>query len=282
MGISDDIRRQNKIKSTKKSGTEKPLGPDEIRIRYSRKEDEEEISSLKQERSKIEDDFFADQSLDHQIYSHHSDKPESEEKELESPEQMPEARHETPRPQASEPKKGNPMTKWVILLVLVLIALLAWQNWSKISKYVGLSNTDSAKDDQLSNYNSSVSGTNYTDETTSGQDTTAPAASTSSTNTTAQTPTVDKSKIAIQVLNGNGITGSASKVKDQLVAAGFSVDSVTNAYKFTYQTTIIYYKTGQSTEADAVKQALADRQTELTDDDEIVGNYDVVVVVGKN
>lgn len=273
MGISDDIRRNKKITPPKVEEKEKPLGPDEIRIRYARDRDEEETSSLKHERSQMEDDFFGDEP-EHFI-SHHETNDTNENK----PKGVAKQHGLNQMNQNISAKKGNPMTKWVILLVLILIALLAWQNWDKISSLIGLNNQNSAKEDaNLEEYNSSVSGTDYT---TGSTPTDTSGASTSPEATQSQTPTIDKSQITIQILNGNGITGSAASVKNTLVSAGFTVDSVLNAYKFTYQTSIIYYKTGQSAEADAIKQALPNRQLELINDDEIAGNYDIVVVVGK-
>ena len=85
----------------------------------------------------------------------------------------------------------------------------------------------------------------------------------------------------MQVLNGNGISGSASSVRDQLVAAGFVVDKVANASRFTYTKTTIYFKTGKDAEAELVKSALTGHDVESFNNDAVVGDYDVIVVVGK-
>lgn len=269
MGISDDISFKKDNLPTKKR-SDKPLGPDEIKIRHSK--DEEEDNS-RYEHAQMEDDFFDDHKSRYlrQEPEENVEEPENE------PEDELKAKYD--EEDYHQPKKhGNPMTKWVVLLILVLIALLVWQNWSKISKAIGWGDNTTSNDASLPNYNSSTKGTDYTSSST-GTDT---STSTSTPSTSpATTPSIDKSKITIQILNGNGVKGSAAAVKTQLVNAGFTVDSVKNALKFSYPSSIIYYKTGKSAEADLVKSTLADRQSELTNDDKIVGNYDIVIVVGK-
>jgi len=129
----------------------------------------------------------------------------------------------------------------------------------------------------------------YTGTTATGNTaTTGATAITGTTGTTVTTgitatPTdtvIDKKSIKMSVLNGNGITNSAVVVKNALVKAGFSVSAVANAKKFTYATTIIYYKTGKEAEAELVKAALPTRSvtTELYNG---IGSYDLQVVVGK-
>lgn len=269
MGISDDIRLTKKS-SNKKKSSQKLLGPDEIKIKYSRAEDKTGDTSLKYQRSQMEDDFFDDNKEKHEI-------PELEDKKDELTEKYPEVKYK--EDDYHQPKKqGNPMTKWVILLILVLTTLLVWQNWSKISKAIGWESNPESSNKSLPNYSSTTKNTDYTSSSTSiNTPTDTPTQNTSAT-TTAD---IDKSKITIQILNGNGISGSANNVKTQLVNAGFTVDSVKNAYKFTYQSSIIYYKTGKNAEADLVKSALSDHQCELINDDSIAKNYDIVVVVGK-
>lgn len=272
MGISDDIRVTKKSSAKKTDIEEKPLDPDEIKIKYSRDEDEADDDDLKHQHSKMEDDFFADHRSTHfrEVVEENYDESDLPEDKLET-ERVEEDSH--------QPKKhGNPMTKWVIMLIIVLVALLVWQNWSKISKAIGWGNETESNTESLPSYSSTKEGTDYTSGSTSTNNSTG---TTTPTAPAATTPTIDKSKITIQLLNGNGISGSANSVKTELVNAGFTVDSVTNAHKFTYQSSIIYYKTGKSAEADLVKNAIPDKKTELVNDDSIVGNYDIIVVIGK-
>jgi len=271
MGISDDIRLTKKSSAEKKPPKEKPLDPDEIKVRYSREEDGVDDNSLKHRRSQMEDDFFGDRGAKHRTS-------ETESVQKEPDKEEPGVRYK--EKDYHQPKKhGNPMAKWVVLLILILIALLVWQNWSKISKAIGWGSESESSNESLPSYSSTTEGTDYTSGTTSTNTTPNTA---DQTTPAAAAPAIDKTKITIQVLNGNGISGSANHVKTQLVTAGFTVDSVKNALKFTYQSSIIYYKTGKNAEADLVKNALTERQSELTNNDSVVGNYDIVVVVGKN
>jgi hypothetical protein len=97
---------------------------------------------------------------------------------------------------------------------------------------------------------------------------------------TPTTTTIDKKTIKMNVLNGNGISNSAVAVKNTLVKAGFTVSSVANAKRFTYPTTIVYYKTGKEAEAELVKEALSARSV-TTEQYDGIGTLDVQVVVGK-
>lgn len=94
-------------------------------------------------------------------------------------------------------------------------------------------------------------------------------------------PPVNKADVTIRVLNGNGKTGSAAKVRDILKEAGFTVTSIGNS-KTTYQKTTIYYKKDGLSEAKLVQDALADYQTELIEDENLVGSEsNLLVVVGQ-
>lgn len=123
--------------------------------------------------------------------------------------------------------------------------------------------------------------TTPTTEATSTPTETTSATPTETTQATAA-PTLDKSTVSIQVLNGNGISGDATKVKSILEKDGFKVASTGNASSFTYQTTVVYYKTGKKDAADAVAQTLnnAGRQAAAQEKSALT-KYDVQVVIGK-
>ena len=110
--------------------------------------------------------------------------------------------------------------------------------------------------------------------------TTGIAITTGTTATPIADTTINKKLIKMSVLNGNGITNSAVVVKNALVKAGFTVSAVANAKKFTYATTVIYYKTGKEAEAELVKAALPTRSV-TTEPYDSIGSYDLQVVVGK-
>lgn len=95
-------------------------------------------------------------------------------------------------------------------------------------------------------------------------------------------PAFNKSKVTIQVLNGNGIRGDAYRIKVLLEKNGFRVATYGNAGSFNYQNTIVYYKEGQEEAGRAVEEILRQngRQTKLEKSDTLK-RYDVLVIVGK-
>lgn len=166
-----------------------------------------------------------------------------------------------------------------ILAVLTLIGVVIWQNFDLVKSYFNgsykeknsqsLSDIISSTNDSLKNYDSN-------------QNKTATQTTDTSLQTNPSVTTVDKSTIIISVLNGSGIKNSASSVADTLKQAGFNVKSTANAKSFTYVKTYIYYKEGNLEKANLVKDALPDRQCEVSLSNTVVGaTYDIVVVVGK-
>ena len=126
--------------------------------------------------------------------------------------------------------------------------------------------------------------------TTESTDTTTPSAETNKEETTTPTETkpetaaetIDKAKISIQVLNGNGIAGDAAKVKATLEKDGWTVKNVGNANSFKYDNTLVYYKTGQEEAGKEVGDTLksAGKQTGIQESKSLKA-YDVQVVTGK-
>lgn len=133
------------------------------------------------------------------------------------------------------------------------------------------SNTNSINEDNTINTNANINTNTNTAATTN-----------QNSNSTATTNSeISKSTIALKVLNGNGVSGTAAVVADQLRAAGFTIQSVTNAKSFIYSSTIVYYKTGKESEATLVKNSITGRIISIEKSDSAVGALDVVVVVGK-
>ena len=268
MGISDDIKIKKKSQKEINKHVDEIKNPNEIDIKFNneQKKDHEEDFFY-------QDDLNLDQKEEDFFQDDHNSKPLEKNR-----------KKEYQQIREVEKTHGNPMTKWVIMLILILIGLLVWQNYSKISKLIGFNkNADTSSETDLPSYDLNSTGTDYTSQQNQNTSTTNPNADQSQTNSTqTSTPAIDKTKITISVLNGNGISGSAGIVKNQLVAAGFVVDKVANAYKFNYQNTIIYFKTGKEAEAELIKTTLSDRQCETNNNDAVAGNYDIVIVVGKN
>ncbi len=170
------------------------------------------------------------------------------------------------------------------LLLIALIAIVIYQNFDSIKKLVvkGDNNATLSKDDVYYEGESANKNTN----TNSNQNSNTNVNANVNTNTNAvvnsNTSAVINSSVSLKVLNGNGISGSAEKVATTLKTAGFEPAKSGNASKYTYEDTYIYYKTGKEDAANAIKSALSGRSCILQNSDSIVGQYDVIIVVGKN
>lgn len=168
------------------------------------------------------------------------------------------------------------------LLVLALIVIVVYQNFDSIKGLVikdngAVSNTNNDEYyEGVTNTNSIVANANTNANSNVNANTNANA----NTNT-ATAETAAKAAIKLRALNGNGVAGSADAVAATLKTAGFAPAKSGNANKFTYASSIIYYKTGEEDSANLVKAALPNLATTLTPSDSITGIYDVLVVVGK-
>lgn len=96
-------------------------------------------------------------------------------------------------------------------------------------------------------------------------------------------PEVDKSEYSIQVLNGGGLAGAASKIKTILIDAGYTVDDVGNTDDYSYEETEIAVKPNKSQIVEILKEDLKE--------DYVIGStsadlsssvpFDVRIIVGK-
>lgn len=87
-------------------------------------------------------------------------------------------------------------------------------------------------------------------------------------------------QITVRVLNGSGISGEAGRAGNLLEQNGLTVTAETNADRFDYDRTLIYYTTGKGAEAVKVKEALASRyNAQLVPRAYPAGQSEVVVVV---
>lgn len=92
-----------------------------------------------------------------------------------------------------------------------------------------------------------------------------------------------KNSFTIKILNGNGVTGDAAKLKKELSDKGFSTGDTGNA-KLKYIKTQVYYKAGKKAQADLVVQNLTGKITEQSEADAgLIGDgNDVLIVIGKS
>ncbi len=96
------------------------------------------------------------------------------------------------------------------------------------------------------------------------------------------TPAIDRAEVRIQVLNGSGIAGKASDVKEFLREQGYEEILTGNASAFDYETTVIQTKEGDETLRDLITDDIAselegDVEYETLEDDDAA---DVVIIVG--
>ncbi|MDO8471826.1 MAG: LytR C-terminal domain-containing protein [bacterium] len=92
---------------------------------------------------------------------------------------------------------------------------------------------------------------------------------------------IDKAALKIRVLNGGGVSGAGDAAKKVIEAAGFKVDSVGNAKKFSYETSFVYYPKDKKAEADLLSESLKDKYSITTEENEVAAGYDALVVIGK-
>ncbi|OQA53198.1 MAG: hypothetical protein BWY43_00125 [candidate division WS2 bacterium ADurb.Bin280] len=159
-------------------------------------------------------------------------------------------------------------------LVLGIIALVVATAFALYILYSDKSSDSSTTQEQVA----VASQTPEADE----EQTLEPAKTTTITETaTAVASTANFGSSSVRVANGNGVEGEGAKIKTILEEAGFSITSVGNASK-TYDSSIIFFKSGKEDLADALKEAIKDNyQASTKESDETVGTYDAVVVLGK-
>jgi len=84
----------------------------------------------------------------------------------------------------------------------------------------------------------------------------------------------------VRVANGNGVNGEGAKIKTILEGKGFTVTSVGNATK-QYDKSIVFYKEGKESLANAIKEAIQDEYTaDIELSPSTVGQYDAVLALG--
>ncbi len=98
-----------------------------------------------------------------------------------------------------------------------------------------------------------------------------------------ETREIDKSRIKVDILNGNGMKGEAARVADFLKQSGFDTEKVDNARSYNYPQTELQYKEGRKDFAELVAKTLSQYYpTVLKPMSEGGHSSDVVVVLGKD
>ena len=254
MGISDDIRPVEKSKNVASVLSRSVEGKKPQAVFDVIKQSSPSINPVKENRKKLEDDFFGGKS-------------------------------ESKGDDREPIKKSSVLAKvfnkkTLILYTLILFITLVLINYKSLKSLIRptAANSDSTK---VAEYEGEIVPQDYTSayqEDNSDVQTDTPGDTTS----VADSAAIDKASIKVSVLNGNGIRGEASQIRDTLVADGYIVPSVANARKFTYQTTIIYYRPDFLPYANAIKALISTKTSELTESSDLTASYEIVVVLGKN
>jgi|GEM_PF-1076867 len=262
MGISDDIRRISPRQhiSHHKEHVKLDTVAKEPAERENLADREEDINSTDRMaiRQSFHDDFF----------------PSLEEPAL-------------PKPMLKKEKKPNvnflPLifNRWTVLVLLVVVVIgFAFWKRSEIKRVIGIASKESAE-----NANEEPAVTiipqDYASETTDSDKETKPATETKE-SSPKTAPAFDKLSLKIKVLNGNGISNSASLMKSELEKDGYKVSQIGNAKSFSYIDTYIFYKTGSVDAAEALKELLNNKSVKIQNNDPVAGAYNIVLVVGKN
>jgi len=88
--------------------------------------------------------------------------------------------------------------------------------------------------------------------------------------------------IVVRILNGNGISGVAYKLREYLLNQGFDVSETTNADHFNYEKTIIYLHSSDYTMSKKLSDKLGIANNPVLDDRSPDYPCDITIVMGKD
>lgn len=88
--------------------------------------------------------------------------------------------------------------------------------------------------------------------------------------------------IVVRILNGNGVSGVAYKLREYLLTQGFDVSETTNADHFNYEKTIVYLHTSNYSMSNKVSDKLGIDNNPVLDDRAPDYPCDVTIVMGKD
>ncbi|RKY53857.1 MAG: hypothetical protein DRP93_05925 [Candidatus Neomarinimicrobiota bacterium] len=88
--------------------------------------------------------------------------------------------------------------------------------------------------------------------------------------------------IVVRILNGNGVSGVAYKLREYLLNQGFDVSETTNADHFNYEKTIVYLHTSNYSISNKVSEKLGIDNNPVLDDRAPDYPCDVTIVMGKD
>jgi len=88
--------------------------------------------------------------------------------------------------------------------------------------------------------------------------------------------------IVVRILNGNGVSGVAYKLREYLLNQGFDVSETTNADHFNYEKTIVYLHTSNYSMSNKVSEKLGIDNNPVLDDRAPDYPCDVTIVMGED
>jgi len=88
--------------------------------------------------------------------------------------------------------------------------------------------------------------------------------------------------IVVRILNGNGVSGVAYKLREYLLNQGFDVSETTNADHFNYEKTVVYLHTNNYSMSNKVSEKLGIDNNPVLDDRAPDYPCDVTIVMGKD
>ena len=94
---------------------------------------------------------------------------------------------------------------------------------------------------------------------------------------------IELSTYSIQILNGSGVKGIASKFEAIIQDAGFDKTTTSNADNYEYEVIEVSFKTSVPQEVkDVIKDSLNDYEIDTNDNLSDTSKYDVVIIVGSS
>lgn len=193
-------------------------------------------------------------------------------------------------------KPKIPLTKRAILITLGILILVS------LVIFAGLASKNNGENETIESQPTPTEAPTPTEEPTptlaeltptpktspslSPKTSPSPTPKTSVTPTKSTSPTstgLDRASLTIEIQNGSGVAGAATKVSDILKDLGYEISSTGNADNFDYENTVIQVKSTKKAYLDMLKKDLATDYTigEATAD--LTGSSaDALIIVGKN
>lgn len=93
---------------------------------------------------------------------------------------------------------------------------------------------------------------------------------------------LDRSDLSIEIQNGSGVAGAATKMSDKLKALGYDISSTGNADNFDYEETIIQVTSAKKAYLDILEKDLSDDYTIESATADLTGpDADAIIIIGK-